>query len=872
MLSKTVFVAANALKSKGLLGAGLVQASHSLHTSSQSLAPLPPLPETGGKVRHGIFPEEIFQLLYPKTGVTGPYMLGTGLFVYLLSKEIYVLNHETLYALSIGSVLIYGIKKFGPSVAAFADKLNADKVAKVQEFKDLAVNNIAEAIVQEKSEQWKVEGRSMLFDAKRNNVAVLLETNFRERIHMVTNEVKKRMDYQIALQNLHRQMEQEHMVNWVEKSVIGSITPQQEKESIAKCISDLNALAKARATDEPNNAPWQRSNSTSRPSGKTIYSQRKEHIETLNKQDKIHYRVEHLFTCELNAQGSNSLDDCVAKLKTLDAKGRLWPQEMILDVQGGYLQLNDIETKAELESLPLGSILQTKAVLDSCAYDSLLTVTVQERYKKTTQVYMFQCEEVGAEFIKSDLDRVVQGKPADVDNNGDQFNTRNDLENIIGQRAPESFRKPGPRAMLERSPSPPEDGQWSGRDLEPTPVPRIYTPPPQYNAGFDAEPQDRQEGPPMTESTDINRDMEIFNHVLGDVEVFMGMIAAAHPIGLPPVDQCVGFLQKVKYGFNLLGKLNGLLTTPSAADYVHILFTSLQIVVPQYAPDISTKVVSPMLTEVALQLLAQEVSPEEDKLWRALGDCWNVPRTRWPGGDAIPPYLPEFYDGWRIPPQPSSQMGPRSLSQHFPPPASHQGSLYDHQGPLYDHQGSREMQGPPEEVGAQKQAENSGPNNISRGGPPPPLYMRVIYDFMARNSQELSVLKGEVVRVVDKSNQWWIVCNNHQEEGHVPQKVLEHMNEPLPMDYPQGSRGGPPPLDMTSSSGDVRAWLEYKSFSKITVQSLSVLNGKLLLSMSREDMRTVCPEEGGKVFFHLQSIKSAVALASEPGYGPNGRY
>lgn len=54
----------------------------------------------------------------------GPYMLGTGLLIYMLSKEIYVINHETFAAASIGAVFIYGVKKFGPQVAAFADKLN----------------------------------------------------------------------------------------------------------------------------------------------------------------------------------------------------------------------------------------------------------------------------------------------------------------------------------------------------------------------------------------------------------------------------------------------------------------------------------------------------------------------------------------------------------------------------------------------------------------------------------------------------------------------------------------------------------------------------------------------------------------------------
>ncbi|XP_036389848.1 ATP synthase F(0) complex subunit B1, mitochondrial [Megalops cyprinoides] len=245
MLSRLVLVSGSALKSSGALGAGLLQASRSLHASPQSLAPVPPLPEKGGKVRHGIIPEELFQFLYPKTGVTGPYMLGTGLLLYLLSKEIYVINHETFAAASIGIVIVYGIKKFGPSVAAFADKLNEEKVAKAQEVKDLAISGLTQAIEQENKEQWRAEGRQMLFDAKRNNVVMLLETNHRERLHMVTNEVKKRLDYQIDLQNLHRRMEQEHMVDWVEKNVIKSITPQQEKESIAKCITDLKMLAKA---------------------------------------------------------------------------------------------------------------------------------------------------------------------------------------------------------------------------------------------------------------------------------------------------------------------------------------------------------------------------------------------------------------------------------------------------------------------------------------------------------------------------------------------------------------------------------------------------------------------------------------------------
>ncbi|KFV61340.1 hypothetical protein N307_00114, partial [Dryobates pubescens] len=175
----------------------------------------------------------------------GPYMLGTGLLLYLLSKEIYVINHETVAAACILTVIIYGVKKFGGDVAAFADKLNEEKVANALAVKNEAIKGLETAIEQEKKEQWRVEGRSYLFDAKRNNVAMLLETNYRERLMTVYNEVKKRLDYQVAVQTLRRQKEQEHMIQWVEKSVVQSITPQQQKESVAKCILDLKALSKS---------------------------------------------------------------------------------------------------------------------------------------------------------------------------------------------------------------------------------------------------------------------------------------------------------------------------------------------------------------------------------------------------------------------------------------------------------------------------------------------------------------------------------------------------------------------------------------------------------------------------------------------------
>ncbi|KAF2899266.1 hypothetical protein ILUMI_06907 [Ignelater luminosus] len=203
-----------------------------------------PVRQQPGKVRLGFVPEEWFQFFYKKTGVTGPYAFGIGLTTYLVSKEWYVMEHEYYNGLSLLVLCIIGVKKLGPAIAKYLDKEIDEYEAGWNSGRESEKTALNAQIKEEETHQWSADGQLMLVAAKRENVALQLEAAYRQRLMNVYDEVTKRLNYQVERQNVEQRIAQKHLVSWVVKRVVSSITAEQEKQNIDKCIADLAVLAK----------------------------------------------------------------------------------------------------------------------------------------------------------------------------------------------------------------------------------------------------------------------------------------------------------------------------------------------------------------------------------------------------------------------------------------------------------------------------------------------------------------------------------------------------------------------------------------------------------------------------------------------------
>lgn len=599
--------------------------------------------------------------------------------------------------------------------------------------------------------------------------------------------------------------------------------------------------------------------------------QRKEYVSNINQEmGRFQYRVEHLFTSEVNGEEVR-LEDCIEQLKLLEAMGRVWGQDMILQMRDGYFQLIDIESKEALENHPINNVSGIQAVLDTCNYNSVLTVAVWEDRKRGTSVFMFQCDSLGADYIKRDLDRAMSERR---DDHEDYRERSRDNVPPMAAKVNGGPQNSGLNLVgWDRPAESPMD--WDIPDYDDSPMP-TPTPPPTAKIPemVRRQPPPQEPSPLLSHRTpspqpytEKERNVDILNHLINDIEAFMGRVHAVAPkvdkkkkkdkkkkfkaiVGMPPREEFEVCFQKVKFAFNILGELQGKISDPSAPDLVHVFFSTLSYLVNYCPEELPLSIVVPLLNPETIRLMSEEASVEEDQFWQTLGDPWNIPSTQWPDDDEeIPDYFPVFDDGW-VPPDITHEI------QSQPPTPSQ---------PARRQPSQRTKNEPPAQV---KREPSTRKPTETPWKPPadddleeaPANYMRVTYDFTARNNRELSISKGEIVQLIDMSKQWWKVRNNNGQEGYIPNNVLE----PLDKKEKEEERVVTiPSLNKKSKPAEVKAWLEYKGFNKITVRCLGVLSGASLLGMTREELKMVCPDEGGRVFFQLQNVKSALALASE---------
>ncbi|XP_068953341.1 epidermal growth factor receptor kinase substrate 8-like protein 1 [Petaurus breviceps papuanus] len=132
-----------------------------------------------------------------------------------------------------------------------------------------------------------------------------------------------------------------------------------------------------------------------KPSAKSIYEQRKRYS-TVVMADVSQYTVNHLVTfCLGEEDGVHTVEDASRKLSAMDAQGRIWAQEMLLQVSSGHVKLLDIDSKEELESYALNSILRCEAVFPPGQTRALLLLVCQEPDRAQPDVHYFQGLRVG---------------------------------------------------------------------------------------------------------------------------------------------------------------------------------------------------------------------------------------------------------------------------------------------------------------------------------------------------------------------------------------------------------------------------------------------------------------------------------------------
>ncbi|XP_062403045.1 epidermal growth factor receptor kinase substrate 8-like protein 2 isoform X2 [Sardina pilchardus] len=630
--------------------------------------------------------------------------------------------------------------------------------------------------------------------------------------------------------------------------------------------------------------------SDSKISAKTLYEQRKKYSNSnviMQDTSQSQYHVEHLSTFIMDkTEAIATVDDAIKKLILLESKDKIWTQEMLLQVSENAIRLLDCDSMEELENFPLSTVHHCQTVLNQTRYPSVLLIVCQDNEQSKPDIHFFHCDEVEAELVHNDIDSALgdtrygkKMRPQTLKVNQEKM--KRQRETIIPQNIPK-----GPAPGKGRV------AAMNVRDM------------PRRNS--------EQEESHENLAQRIEKDVQILNCSLDDIEIFVARLRKANEAfaqldirnkarktkkrgpaegmltlraKLPAQVEFIDCLQKLKLSFNLLAKLKKHIQNPSAPELIHFLFGPLELILQTCgSAEMAQSVISPHLSRDAVDFLRGYMTPKEMNIFEALGEGWTKPRSDWPRDECAPLYIPRFRNGWE------------------PPTELFRTSPWETEGSLPT------MGGP-----GRKSDEVFGqPPFHAANGSAPRKHVKTRYRFVARNSNELSVMEGEVLEVLEDDKQWWKLRNRRGQEGYVSYNMLDVVGPGEALGYLESSNSqfrpqpfqptSPPPgsllktqpmdevneellrritsnkaqnqlphrnfhvdrspgancnpISFNSTAAEVATWLQAKKFSKPTVECLGILTGAQLFSLNKEELKAVCGEEGGRVFSQITVQKS----------------
>jgi F-type H+-transporting ATPase subunit b len=202
--------------------------------------------EFPSQVRLGAIPNSWFNFFYEKTGETGGYLFMGGLAVFLLQKELIVVESHGLAATARFLTLMYFLNLFaGPAVGRYNEQLFEDNAYNRRHaWKEKMLSGYKDSIASEEALQQAYQVlQDSLFVAKRENVQLQLEAGYRERLNEVYNTVRRQIEFLVEYEATRRRFEQKHMADWIMDQVHKSLTPAMEAATLKQCVLDLKTLA-----------------------------------------------------------------------------------------------------------------------------------------------------------------------------------------------------------------------------------------------------------------------------------------------------------------------------------------------------------------------------------------------------------------------------------------------------------------------------------------------------------------------------------------------------------------------------------------------------------------------------------------------------